>query len=352
MKEFTEKEDKKLRKALEIYRVKNGKKGQAKNYFEPIIKYPNSLTAFFSSTNNSRFKYKDNFIKLGFLALAPQRKSKYFNTCKNEATRYCKKYCIGNSKHGLTQMQAQIKRTMLFTNDKKVFFNQLCEEIAKLVNYALNNNKLPVFRLNGYSDILWEEETFELNKGIYQRISKKLKDRSIKDKTYIPQNIELSSNLLINENLFNENNTYSIFKIFPGILFYDYTKFNPSIRLKKINDNHIKNYHLTFSFSSNNMTNDEITKQLKSKKNIAFIVSKIVFDEILCGIAYKEFKGFMFIDGDLNDYRFLDDLILSDKGKIILLCAQDITIEQTLKENLNRDVVTNIKFFDFLKYNN
>jgi hypothetical protein len=85
--------------------------------------------------------------------------------------------------------------------------NKLSIEIEALEKTAIKNGLIPVIRLNGTSDINWEDIRFN-----YEFIHNKI--RSV-----------------------------TIFELFPDIQFYDYTK-NPN------RDNLPKNYDLTFSYSN------------------------------------------------------------------------------------------------------
>ena len=106
--------------------------------------------------------------------------------------------------------------------------------------------KKPALRLNGTSDIQWE-------------------------------NIEVDG-------------YKNIFAMFPQIQFYDYTK----IPTRKVE--HIPNYHLTWSYSE---ADDKYASLIdKVSNNIA-----VVFRDALP----KVFKGFKVIDGDKHDMRFLDE---------------------------------------------
>ena len=87
---------------------------------------------------------------------------------------------------------------------------------------------------------------------------------------------------------------FNIFEEFPNIQFYDYTK-----DYKKVLNNNIPNYHLTFSLSE---SNEEKAIQVKENKhNVA-----IVFNTLP---KYYKFgnKYYRVIDGDKHDLRFLDD---------------------------------------------
>ena len=80
-----------------------------------------------------------------------------------------------------------------------------------------------------------------------------------------------------------------MFNQFPQVQFYDYTK----IPTRKVS--HIKNYHLTWSYSE---ANDKYAKLFDSVP----YNKAVVFN----GGLPRIFKGMKVIDGDKTDMRFLD----------------------------------------------
>jgi hypothetical protein len=156
--------------------------------------------------------------------------------------------------------QSRIRKSLLFLNEPQEFMRQLVEDANKFLKECDRLGKKPALRLNGTSDIQWE-------------------------------NIEVDG---------HEN----IFAMFPQIQFYDYTK----IPTRKVE--HIPNYHLTWSYSQ---ANDKYATMFdKVSNNIA-----VVFRDALP----KMFKGLKVIDGDKHDMRFLDEtqvvvgLVAKGQGK-------------------------------------
>jgi hypothetical protein len=94
-----------------------------------------------------------------------------------------------------TIQQSRIRKTQYFFENRSAFLTQLAKEIRSAIRLAESHNLIPVFRLNGTSDIRWEN--------------------------------------------------YGIIEQFPNHTFYDYTKL-PNRR------NLPSNYHLTFSRSESN----------------------------------------------------------------------------------------------------
>lgn len=140
--------------------------------------------------------------------------------------------------------QARIRKTKYFFENRQEFMNELVIEITKTIKKAEKQNLIPVFRLNGTSDLSWEK--YEVAEG------------------------------------------KNIFQMFPDVQFYDYTK----VLGRKTGD--IKNYHLTFSNADGNINDVLAAKQ--AGLNIA-----VVFKEMP-----EKYLGLPVINGDETDLRFLD----------------------------------------------
>ena len=129
----------------------------------------------------------------GILYLAPAKISGR-NFCPN-ASEGCASACLysaGRGKFSNVQ-QARINKSRYFIENKAEFMLNLVNSIEKLVRKAKRENLIPVVRLNGTSDIAWE-------------------------------NIKIYDNK-------------SIFEIFPELQFYDYTKSYKSLINSSININ-------------------------------------------------------------------------------------------------------------------
>lgn len=196
----------------------------------------------------------------GILYLAPANLVKGLNLCKF-ATAGCKKSCLytaGRGKFNNVQ-KARIAKTELFKNDLNLFFECLKYSIEKTIRQAKKLGLKPCIRLNGTSDIEWE-------------------------------NI-----------LFNGKN---IFEHFPDIQFYDYTK-NPTRSAALLG--HWKNYSVTFSRSESRMNHVQAENLLKLGVNVAAVYRD----------AQKVIDNEKIINGDLHDLRFLDK-----KNVIVALTAK------------------------------
>jgi hypothetical protein len=140
--------------------------------------------------------------------------------------------------------QARIRKTKMFFEQRDAFMTQLVKDVQLGIKQAAKKNMIPVFRLNGTSDLSWEK--YEVADG------------------------------------------KNIFQLFPDIQFYDYTK----VLGRKTGD--IKNYHLTFSNADGNINDVMAAKQ--AGLNIAVVFNKLP----------EKYIGRPVINGDDTDLRFLD----------------------------------------------
>ncbi len=181
------------------------------------------------------------------LHLAPYNLSG-FNVCP-AASKGCAMACLNTAGRGRfdSVQQARIRKTKWFMSDSKSFFIQLIKDIIALQKKAIKQGQTPVVRLNGTSDIAWEN--FEAMSGL------------------------------------------NIFELFPHVQFYDYTK-----RVERLNHSELPaNYHLTFSASE---VNEVVSKRaLKLGFNVAVVFANQ---------APNAFWNTKTIDGDTHDLRFLE----------------------------------------------
>jgi hypothetical protein len=155
-------------------------------------------------------------------------------------------------------------------NDRNNFMLDLYKSITKLIKKADNLNLIPVVRLNGTSDLRWENIRFNYNG---------------KHKT--------------------------IFQAFPTVQFYDYTKFE--LNTKRW-DNLPSNYDLTFSLSEENSL--AAYELLLSGQRVAMVYR----DKLPSKQIFKSkdlMTEFNVINADETDLRFKDG-----KGLICGLIAK------------------------------
>jgi hypothetical protein len=169
--------------------------------------------------------------KLGYksfiLHLAPSDLSGVMNVCP-KATAGCRTACLNTAGHGgmfkeggtNVVQEARKRKTRFFHADRSGFMATLVIDVAKAIKQAERKGMIPVFRLNGTSDIVWEK-------------------------------IQI--------------NGKNIFETYPTVQFYDYTK----ILNRKIPTN----YHLTFSRAESNDV--DVDKAIKQGYPIAVVFDKV-----------------------------------------------------------------------------
>ena len=213
--------------------------------------------------------------KMGYnsyiLHLAPASLSGY-NTCP-KATEGCKAACLNTAGRGgmfkrgentNTIQQARIRKTQLFYNNRDEFMQLLVKDINLAIKQSAKLGLIPVFRLNGTSDISFEKYPVKMA-GIHYA---------------------------------------NIFEAFPHITFYDYSK----ILGRKVSA--YSNYSLTFSAADGN--DSDVYAAIQQGYNIATVFG------IKKGSPMPEFyNGLPVFNGDESDLRFLDP-----KGVIVGLYAK------------------------------
>jgi len=161
--------------------------------------------------------------------------------------------------------EARIAKTKAFFRDPKGFVEILAKDIEALKRKASREGLLPCVRLNGTSDLPWENLGGQLGVNLIKR--------------------------------------------FPEIPFYDYTK-NPARVRAWLEGRMPANYSLTFSRSE---CNGETALELaKAGANVA-----VVFATKKGKTLPAEWAGRPVVDGDTNDLRFLDG-----PGRIVGLRAK------------------------------
>lgn len=198
----------------------------------------------------------------GILYLSPG-KSSGFNLCP-KASAGCLASCLNTSGRGANRevQRARLQKTARLKADQDKFFEDLSKEIEAIKKAAHKKGMIPVIRLNGTSDEVWEAAKYRY-KG------------------------------------------KSIMEHFPEVQFYDYTKFETRV-INWAQGKLPPNYHLTFSRSE---TNDaDALKVLKAGGNVA-----VVFRD---GLP-KTWNGFEVVNGDSSDLRHRDP-----KGVVVGLVAK------------------------------
>lgn len=214
------------------------------------------LSAINSNAKIAKSNKSEKYLST-ILHLAPYNVSGY-QTCAS-ASAGCASACLNTAGRSVFSnvQDSRVRKTKLFFEDRPEFIRLLKKDIESFVRKCDKEGKEPALRLNGTSDLQWEN--------------------------LIP----------------------SLFTDFPSIEFYDYTKHFKRM-LKFCNGELPENYHLTFSRSENNQ--DKALQVLKAGGNVA-----IVFEELP-----EYWNGYKVESGDDSDLRFLDYhpiCGLSAKGK-------------------------------------
>jgi hypothetical protein len=217
------------------------------------MKYKNLLTTQNAKTSKGE---KLNYLT-GILYMLPN-----YKTCPS-ASKGCMKACLqsaGRGKFSNVREARKAKRD-LFYSDQKFFMASLVWSIEKVIRKAKRENLTPVIRLNGTSDIDYENIRLESGKNI--------------------------------------------FETFPNVQFYDYTTRDD--RTSALRGDWY-NYHLTFSRKEDNES-----KAIKVHEVFGVNVA-VVFDKVP-----EVWQGKKVINGDETDLRFLDKhnviVGLTAKGK-------------------------------------
>lgn len=196
----------------------------------------------------------------GILYLAPAKTTKY-NTCSMAQIAQCDKACLYSAGRGAFNnvQQSRIDKTLYFYEDRENFMLQLAANIKALIKKAESKGLKPLVRLNGTSDIRWENIPFEYHANIMEA--------------------------------------------FPNVQFYDYTK---DVNRKDLP----ANYDLTFSYSGVDTFAPYVQKAQSKGMRMAVVFRKE-------SSIPATFKGILVVSGDKSDVRHLDD-----QGVIVGLYAK------------------------------
>jgi hypothetical protein len=136
--------------------------------------------------------------------------------------------------------KARIRKTEYFFNDRDAFMKDLYRDIVKAKAFAEKRGLIPVFRLNGTSDLSWEKYTVGTT-------------------------------------------DMNLFQLFPTTQFYDYTK----ILGRKVSK--YPNYHLTFSKADGN--DADVAEALLQGMSVV-----AVYDKIPAGVPSADETDLRFLD--------------------------------------------------------
>ena len=136
--------------------------------------------------------------------------------------------------------KARIRKTVAFFFDREQFMKDLYQDIVKAKKFADKQGLIPVFRLNGTSDLSWEKYTVGTT-------------------------------------------DMNLFQLFPTVQFYDYTK----VLGRKVSQ--YPNYHLTFSKADGN--DADVAEALMQGMSVV-----AVYDEIPAGVPSADETDLRFLD--------------------------------------------------------
>lgn len=222
-------------------------------------------------SNAKTVKGQSQGFMTGVLYLAPYTLSG-FNTCAMADIAKCHHACLNTAgRAGIIKtgentnqiQQARIRKTKQFYTERDSFMLELVKDINKLIKQAEKLGFIPLVRLNGTSDIRFE-------------------------------NIPVTIGGVEFDN---------IMEYFPEVQFYDYTKI-PNRR------NLPANYDLTFSYSGVKEYQKYAMQAVESGMRLAVVFR--MQDQIP-----TEFLGLPCVDGDNTDIRHLDP-----KRSIVALYAK------------------------------
>jgi len=203
------------------------------------------------SPGDTNIKTAKNILESYIMYMAPADTVQGLNLCPF-ASNGCKKVCIyttGRGRFSNVQL-SRINKSKFWGYDRANFYIQLANELLKIHDKAIKQNKQIAVRLNGTSDI---------------------------DHLYL---LERYSGIDFLDQFYS------------SILFYDYTK----------NVNHISRYRNTsykITFSRSETNEAEAKKVLKLGGNVA-----VVFSDQLP----ETWNGYQVINGDETDLRYFDPI--------------------------------------------
>lgn len=217
-------------------------------------------------TNAKTIKGEKYGIKTAILYLVPAMGSGV-NLCPMAGKAQCAKACLFSAGRGVMSnvMLSRLRKTLFFNQYRAQFMALLAKELALLEARAKRESFKLVVRLNGTSDVRWE-------------------------------NIPI-------------NGFANIFAAFPDIQFYDYTKIANRRGIPA-------NYDLTFSYSGVASYAPYVLQAIASGERIAVVFRNRAIVESMLANG-ETFLGLPVVDGDDSDIRHRDP-----KGAIVALYAK------------------------------
>lgn len=226
-------------------------------YRKMFSEFPDKLLAI--DTNAKTIKGQKKGFATAILYLTPASASG-FNVCPMAVLAQCDAPCLNTAGRGaMSSVQiARLRKTLFFVQYREQFLALLRKEIRRCVKSIEADGYVPLVRLNGTSDIRWE------NYGIPQE--------------------------------------------FPEVQFYDYTKL--------VNRVVPANYDLTFSYSGVAGYQPFVQKAVAAGMRVAVVFrARSVVEKML--VEQIKFMDMDVVDGDDTDIRHLDP-----QGSVVALYAK------------------------------
>jgi len=182
------------------------------------------------------------------------------NVCAMAVLAQCDEPCLNTAGRGaMSNVQlARLRKTLFYVQYREEFLAVLKKEIARCVKKIIADGFVPLVRLNGTSDIRWEN--------------------------------------------------YGIPQMFPDVQFYDYTK----LANRKVP----ANYDLTFSYSGVPLFQPFVKKAVDAGMRVAVVFrNRSIVEQML--VERIKFMDLEVVDGDETDIRHIDPV-----GSVVALYAK------------------------------
>jgi hypothetical protein len=228
-------------------------------------RFPEKLLGI--DTNAKTIKGEKYGVKTAILYLMPAKQSGV-QLCAMASTAGCEKPCLFKAGRGAMSnvMLSRLRKTLYFNQYREFFMHQLHNELIRERAKAKRNGYKLIVRLNGTSDIRWE-------------------------------------NVAIGHSYRN------IMQALPDVQFYDYTKLANRKNIPS-------NYDLTFSYSGVEAYQPFVAKAVANGERIAVVFrNRAIVDAMLAN--GERFLGLPVVDGDNTDIRHIEP-----KGVIVALYAK------------------------------
>ena len=214
-------------------------------------------------TNAKTIKGQKQGFMTGILYLAPYNLSGV-NLCPMAEKAQCHISCLNTAGRGAFNsiQRARLNKTQYFNNNRQEFMLELIKDINALIRKAKREDFIPIVRLNGTSDIRFENIKFNY-----------------------------------------DGKLTTIFEVFPDIQFYDYTKISNRKNIPS-------NYDLTYSYSGIASYKKYVQIAINAGMRIATVFRNR-------SDIPDTFLNMRVVDGDNSDLRHLDA-----RGVVVALYAK------------------------------